>query len=406
VTPKRPRDGLILLALWLMVFSASSQVIIVAPILPRIGEALGVPVSLQGLLITSYAVFVAISALISGPVSDRVGRRRILMFGTAALSAALFLHAFAFDFGSLLFFRALAGAAGGMLSGAAVAFVGDYFPYDRRGWANGWVMSGIAFGQIIGIPLGTILADTLGFRWAFLMFAITMGMASLFIWLVVPQPEVRRDTSQLSLIHIGRRYRSLLGRRETLAACISYFLMFFSIGLFVTYLPTWLESHLGVSGTHIASLFLVGGIANVLSGPASGRLSDRVGRKPLVLASCIGMGFVMIATTLVVDTMLAAYTLFSLAMVTVGMRISPLQALLTALVRDQRRGTLMALAIACGQAGIGLGSLVAGATYVPYGYGVNTFIGATGILIMAAVVHTMIPEPSGDHTVVNRTRAA
>jgi hypothetical protein len=43
----------------------------------------------------------------------------------------------------------------------------------------------------------------------------------------------------------------------------------------------------------------------------------------------------------------------------------------------------MALAIACGQAGIGLGSLVAGATYGPFGYGLNTFIGAGGIFVMA-----------------------
>jgi predicted MFS family arabinose efflux permease len=406
VTRRRPHDALILLALWLMVFSASSQVIIVAPILPRIGEELGVPVNLQGLLITAYAVFVALSALIAGPISDRVGRRRILLLGTASLSAALFLHAFAFSFSSLLFFRALAGAAGGMLSGAAVAFVGDYFPYERRGWANGWVMSGIAFGQILGIPLGTILADALGFRWAFLMFAITMGLAAIFIWLVVPQPEVRRDTSQLSIKHIGRRYRSLFGRRETLAACMSYFLMFFSIGLFVTYLPTWLEGHLQVSGTEIASLFFVGGIANVLAGPASGRLSDRIGRKPLVLASCLGMGFVMIATTLVVDTMLAAYILFALAMITVGMRISPLQSLLTALVKDQRRGTLMALAIACGQAGIGLGSLVAGATYGPYGYGLNTFIGAGGIFLIAFIVQTMLPEPARHGTIGEEKQAA
>jgi predicted MFS family arabinose efflux permease len=73
VTRRRPHDALILLALWLMVFSASSQVIIVAPILPRIGEELGVPVNLQGLLITAYAVFVALSALIAGPISDQGG---------------------------------------------------------------------------------------------------------------------------------------------------------------------------------------------------------------------------------------------------------------------------------------------------------------------------------------------
>jgi predicted MFS family arabinose efflux permease len=382
-----------LLALWLMVFSASSQVIIVAPILPRIGEELGVAVELQGLLITSYAFFVALSAMISGPISDRVGRRRILMYGTSALSIALFLHAFAFNFESLLLMRALAGAAGGMLSGAAVAFVGDYFPYERRGWANGWVMSGIAFGQILGIPLGTILADMFGFRWAFLMFAITMGLAAVFIWGVVPQPKVERDTSHFSARGVARNYWSMMTQKDTLAAALAYFLMFFSIGLFVTYLPTWLEGHLNVTGTEIASLFLVGGLANVVASPTAGRLSDRIGRKPLVLGSCVGMGLIMIFTTLLVNTMLAAYVMFAIAMITVGMRIAPLQSLLTAMVKDQRRGTLMALAIAFGQVGIGLGSWVAGITYGPYGYGINTFIGAGGIFLMAVVVQTMMSEP-------------
>lgn len=376
-----------------MVFSASSQVIIVAPILPRIGEELGVAVELQGLLITSYAFFVALSAMISGPISDRVGRRRILMYGTSSLSIALFLHAFAFNFESLLLLRALAGAAGGMLSGAAVAFVGDYFPYERRGWANGWVMSGIAFGQILGIPLGTILADMFGFRWAFLMFAITMGLAAIFIWGVVPQPKVDRDTSHFSVRGVARNYWSMMTRKDTLAAALAYFLMFFSIGLFVTYLPTWLEGHLNVTGTEIASLFLVGGLANVVASPTAGRLSDRIGRKPLVLGSCVGMGLIMIFTTLLVNTMLAAYVMFAIAMITVGMRIAPLQALLTAMVKDKRRGTLMALAIAFGQVGIGLGSWVAGFTYGPYGYGINTFIGAGGIFLMAIVVQTMMSEP-------------
>ena len=145
---KREREApvwLILLALWLMVFSASSQVIVVAPILPRIGEELGVPLQLQGLLITAYAVFVGLSALITGPVSDRIGRRRILLYGSSTLSVALLLHTFAFDFMSLLLFRALAGIGGGMLSGGAVAFVGDYFPYERRVCSKGWVMRGIAF---------------------------------------------------------------------------------------------------------------------------------------------------------------------------------------------------------------------------------------------------------------------
>src|SRR5690606_10088794 len=161
-----------------MVFSSSSQVIIIAPILPRIGAALDIPATLLGTLITGYAVMLSLFALIMGPISDKFGRRHVLLIGSISMSAALFLHGIADSYLSLLIVRALAGAAGGALSGAAVAYVGDYFPYERRGWANGWVMSGIAFGQIIGVPVGTLLADFFGFRWPFLMFAFSMLLAS------------------------------------------------------------------------------------------------------------------------------------------------------------------------------------------------------------------------------------
>ncbi|NNE35046.1 MAG: MFS transporter, partial [Rhodothermales bacterium] len=130
---------LVLFALWLMVFSASSQVIIISPILPRIGEELQITEALLGWLVTSYAVLLSIFALIIGPISDKVGRRIVLMAGSGAMAVALALHAAATSFESLLIVRAMAGAAGGMLSGAAVSYVGDYFPYNRRGWANGWV---------------------------------------------------------------------------------------------------------------------------------------------------------------------------------------------------------------------------------------------------------------------------
>ncbi len=117
---------------------------IVAPILPRISEELGIPVASLGTLATAYAVSVGVFALVTGPISDRVGRRRVLIGGALVLTIALVLHGLARSFGSLLLVRSFAGAGGGALSGAAVAFVGDYFPSNRRGWANGWIMSGIA----------------------------------------------------------------------------------------------------------------------------------------------------------------------------------------------------------------------------------------------------------------------
>ncbi len=379
-----------------MVFSASSQVIIVSPILPRIGEALGIPEALQGWLITSYALMLSVFALITGPISDRMGRRRILLVGCGSMAGALLLHGIADSFAALLTVRALAGAAGGMLSGAAVAYVGDYFPYERRGWANGWVMSGIAFGQIVGIPIGTLLADWFGFRWAFLMFAVTMLVATVLIWRFVPQPGVARDTHPLSFRRALTNYADLLKRREVVAATMIYLLMFFGIGLYVIYLPTWLEESLGVSGAAIASLFFVGGLANVVTGPLAGRLSDEVGRKPLILVSCIGLALVMLATTYVITSMWAAYLMFALAMVMVAMRISPLQSLLTALAPAQRRGILMSLAVAVGQLGIGMGAAVAGLAYTKYGYVSNTVIAAVAMGLMAWLVQRYLPEPTAD----------
>ena len=390
---ERSHPYLVIFALWLMVFSASSQVIIVAPILPRIGEALLIPEALQGWLITSYALFLSIFALIIGPISDKFGRRVVLLLGSGSMAIALWFHGVADSFESLLAVRAAAGAAGGMLSGAAVSYVGDYFPYNKRGWANGWVMSGIAFGQIVGIPIGTILADQFGFRGAFLMFAGTMTLTTVLIWFCVPQPDVDRDTERLTVARAIAGYRELLSRRVVAFASATYFLMFFSIGLYVIYLPTWLETTLNVSGTSIASLFLVGGLASVISGPMAGKLSDRTGRKPLILVSCFGLSAVMIVTTYWTTSMWVAYVLFGFAMVMFGLRMSPLQSLMTAIVEERRRGALLSLAVAIGQIGMGIGGAAAGFAYVKWGFISNTATGAVAILGMAWLVHFHLPEP-------------
>ena len=117
---------------------------IIAPILPQIGDDLGIADAALGTLVSVYSLMVGIFAILSGPVSDRIGRRRILLVGCGAMTVALILHTLVSDYASFLTVRMFAGMAGGMLSGAAVSYIGDYFPYERRGWATGWVMSGSA----------------------------------------------------------------------------------------------------------------------------------------------------------------------------------------------------------------------------------------------------------------------
>ncbi len=390
---KTSNPYLILFALWLMMFSASSQLIIMVPILPEIAETLGVNAFWRGMLLTAYALSLGVSALVTGPASDRIGRRRMLLYGTSLMAVTLALHTVAADYELLFFMRLLAGVGGGMLSGGSVAYVGDYFPYERRGWANGWVMSGTAFGQVAGIPIGKVLATGFGYRWPFLMFAVTMGLATLLIWRYVPQPDTDLDEQRLTPQRFLDKYRDVLRGSDVIAAIGAYFLMFCGFGLFTSFLPTWLETTVGISSYGIAVLFAIGGSANILASPLAGHISDGVGRKPLVVWSSLALGLlVAIAPSLITGFTVAA-TLFFLAMALIGIRISPLQSLLTALVPDRQRGLLMGLAMSVGQAGFGFGSFMASTTYGAYGYTSNAFTGAAAMVGMAILVYWGLPEP-------------
>ncbi|WP_103663909.1 MFS transporter [Gracilimonas amylolytica] len=392
----KKQDGnpyIIIFALWLLVFAASSQVMVISPILPRISEQLGTPLEILGNLVTVYAVMVGVFAIIMGPLSDKIGRRKILLIGTGGITISLFLHGLVDTFWGLMVVRALAGMAGGVLSGAAVAYVGDYFPYEKRGWANGWIMSGIAMGQILGIPLGTLLADVSGFRIPFVLFGGIMGLTFILTYLKVPQPNVELSTDKITFKGAFNKYLKLLERSDVRAVALAYVVMFLSVSVYVVYLPTWLEETFGVSGTAIASLFFVGGIANVITGPIAGRISDRIGRKSIIIISCLGLSFIMLITTYVITDFWIAYIIFFATMVLIAMRISPFQALSTQLIKSDNRGSLMSLLVAIGQVGYGVGGSVAGPFYVESGYVSNTFIGTIMILVMAYIVWKHVPEP-------------
>ena len=387
----------IVFTLWLLVFSSASQTMILSPILPMIGDELDIADAMLGTLVSVYSIMVGIFAILAGPVSDKIGRRRILILGCMTMTLALTLHGFVTGYFSFVAVRIFAGSAGGILSGAAVSYIGDYFPYERRGWATGWVMSGSAFGQIVGIPLGIVMAARWGVRSPFYMFAVTMALTVILLALWVPQPDVQRSKHRLSVGKAAADYIAMLRRPEVAWAAAAFFMMFLGVSIFVIYLPTWLERDLGISGDQIAIMFLIGGIANVLTGPQAGKLSDRIGRKGIILMACVGLSILMLATVWLVTGPATAYVFFFLTMILVAMRISPFSALLTALVSDERRGSLMSLTVALGQLGFALGGAIAGPLFASVGFFSNTVLGAVCVLIMGLIVWFFIPEPARAH---------
>ena len=74
---KGPSSHIIVFTLWLLVFSSASQTMILSPILPMIGDQLDIQDAVLGTLVSVYSIMVGIFAILAGPVSDRVGRRRL-----------------------------------------------------------------------------------------------------------------------------------------------------------------------------------------------------------------------------------------------------------------------------------------------------------------------------------------
>jgi predicted MFS family arabinose efflux permease len=254
-------------------------------------------------------------------------------------------------------------------------------------------MSGIAVGQIAGVPLGALLAERFGFRTPFLIFAITMGATFLLIFKCVPQPNVARHQRKLTVIVALKEYVLLLKEKDIRVAAIVFAMLFFSMALYITYLPAWLTEYRAATPNRIAALFFAGGIASVITGPIVGKLSDTMGRKPLILTSSIGLVILMGSVTFVVREFWLAYPIFFLSSVLLAARMSPFQALLSALVPSERRGALMSLTVALGQVGFASGAALAGVIYAQWDYRAGTFVAAVIALVVTVLIWRQLPEP-------------
>ncbi|HEX8386040.1 MAG TPA: MFS transporter, partial [Rubricoccaceae bacterium] len=143
----------------------------------------------------------------------------------------------------------------------------------------------------------------------------------------------------------------------------------------------------------IATLFLAGGLASVLVGPRAGALSDRLGRRPLILASCLGLTVVTAVLPFAVTEPWTAYVLYVVIMALFAMRMAPFQALLTGLVPGTERGAFLSFTIAVGQIGTALASVLSGALYARYGYAASTSLSAALMAVLAYLVWRHLPEP-------------
>lgn len=154
----------VLVVVILAIFADMLMYGLVVPFLPVHAESLGATQSEIGLLFASYALALFMATPLFGALSDRVGRKKMLVSGLIALAATTLIYAFATSFWVLVLARLLQGLAAAIPWTAGLALLADVFPKEERGRAMGLAMSGQAAGVLLGPPIGGCLYEAGGYH--------------------------------------------------------------------------------------------------------------------------------------------------------------------------------------------------------------------------------------------------
>jgi YNFM family putative membrane transporter len=267
------------LALYAGTVVAYADMYITQSILPVLAVQFGVGAARAGLTVSAVVLAIALASSFYGPLSDALGRRRVMAGATMLLAVATLACAFAPSLGALVALRAVQGAFVPGMTAVSVAYAGDR--YADRGLPA--VVAGIIGASVTGGLLGRVLAGAIaaqgGWRAPFVAFSVLTAAAAVLLarWLV--SGDLRRSAGMRAAW--SGMFQHLRDPRLAGAYLVGGALFFAFIGIF-TYLPFRLAAppYLLPTGV-ISSVYLVYA-AGVLSSRAAGRLSGRIAPRRLI----------------------------------------------------------------------------------------------------------------------------
>lgn len=331
------------------------QTYAVAPLIPSLAKEFHSPPQLLGLLVPSYMLAYAFSTLFYGPLSDRTGRRLVLLFLIAAMALTTAGLATARTVAELLIWRGIGGAAAGGIIPLALALIGDLFPYQQRGRALGWIFGAIAGGMAFGSTAGAFFNPFIGWRW--LLILIAAANAATFLWAYRHQKllEGQHIRQKAGLLGILQNYLALMTSRQGFQT-YSYVAL---NGIFHSGIFTWLglyfaqRYHLGDIGIGLALLGY--GLPGMLLGPAIGRAADRLGRRVIIP---IGLSIAALSAAALAPNLPIFFPALAVTLLSLGLDMShPLLAGIVTSLDPARRGQAVALNAFVLFTGFGLGPL-------------------------------------------------
>jgi DHA1 family purine base/nucleoside efflux pump-like MFS transporter len=333
-------------------FAVGTESLVFAGILPSIAHDLHVSVTLAGQLVTIYSLTFAIASPILIALTGKISPRRLLVGAFTLFVVSNILAILAPNFGILALARFLAACGAGIYTPTASAVAVSMVSPEERGRALGIVFTGLAISTVLGVPLGTFIGATFGWRATFIVIAlfglITIGgILTLFRDSVSPQPA--------SL----RAWGSLLADRYLLIALVITVLQFIGQFTVYTYIAPLLLHAGNFNEASLSLVLLLYGIAGVIGSSLGGYSVDRWSTIGTVALSLAILALSLGVLPLVAPSIVGAALVIGLWGL-VGVAFTPAQQRYLLSIAPQAASVVLALNSSAVFLGTALGAVVGG----------------------------------------------
>ncbi|MEM9548307.1 MAG: MFS transporter [Bacteroidota bacterium] len=312
-----------------------------------------------GYLISGFAISGGVFALAVSFFMHRFEVNKILCYAFLLFVAGIWATALAPSYWILLLARIFTGAFGGILGALILTGISQRYAYSGRSRAISFTTVGLALASVIGVPSGLFISSHLGWRAPFFLLAGIGVIISLLLYraLWTPKSQIPKSAKKPagpSFLFFFKKRNPLLGLLFSVAVVFSQYTIFIYLAPYLIFNAEIPESELGM-------IYLVGGIATIISAPVVGYISDKWGKKKLFyLLSLLLIAPISIITLLAPPTLsivlILAVFYFSLD----AGRMIPLNTVLTDLVSDEMRASYLTLRSAVKKVATGLVGIIGG----------------------------------------------
>lgn len=341
---------------------------LLAALLPLIKVGLGLSYLQSGLLLSAFTITAGLSQFPGGWIGDRTKRHIVIATGLAGIGLACLAIGLSPAYYPMLFILIIMGIFAGAYHPSALSVLSGYIEDSRRGKAIALHMVGGSIGFAIGPIIGGLIAETLGWRYAFIILGIPALVAVPLILkkfgqqesITNAEPESQSTTNSDTTFQQGNQHTGIFQvlRPIAIVFCLAISMQLIG-GTAMAFIPVYLVDKYYVTPAYAAMLIGVtrgGGIAGSLVG---GWLSDRWGRKEAIFLALVATGpSLLLLTKLPFNAgLVATLIIFGMFMY---MRQATVQPFLMASVPPQLRATAFGIYFGLGMEGMSLLQPVAG----------------------------------------------